>query len=65
MTQRRRNLLRNYTPPFTPASSGFNTIKVICVKNLAARPILTPLPGLVGYGEQVKLVREPQNQYDR
>ena len=65
MTRRRTNLQRNYTPPFRPALSGFNTIKVICVKNLVARPILTPLLGLVGYGEQVKLVREPHNQYDR
>ena len=65
MTQRRKSLPRNCTPLSTPASSGFNTIKVICAQNLVARLVLTSPLGLVGYGEQVKLVREPHNQYDR
>lgn len=35
------------------------------VMPLVVRHMLMPLVGLVGYGEQVKLVREPNNQYDR
>jgi len=34
-------------------------------QNLVVRLILTPQLGLIGYGEQVKLDREPNNQYDR
>ena len=38
---------------------GYMRQKLGCTSNIDA-----PL-GLVGYGEQVKLVREPHNQYDR
>jgi hypothetical protein len=65
VTRRRTNLLRSCIRPLPPALSGFNTIKVICVKNIVVHFILTLQVGLVGYGEQVKLEREPQNQYDR
>ena len=34
-------------------------------RNLVVRFVLTPRLGLVGYGEQVKLERQPSNQYDR
>lgn len=37
----------------------------ICVKRFVMCHVLTPWVGLVGYGEQVKLEREPGNQYDR
>ena len=65
MSQRRRSLLSVVTPPLTPVSLGSNTIKVILDIRSVALPVLTSWIGLAGYGEQVKLVREPSNQYDR